>query len=110
MDNHKRSNRKRILEICVTFILVLVLLAGCSFLSQDEANTTPEPTTEVLASTSPTEAPATPTLNPTPSPVPENSTFEIRFLDVGEADAALVTCDGKAMLIDGGNPSDSSMI
>lgn len=36
--------------------------------------------------------------------------FEIRFFDVGHADAALVICDGKAMLIDGGNKSDSSLI
>ncbi len=38
------------------------------------------------------------------------SSFEIHFIDVGEADAALVLCDGKAMLIDGGNAEDSSLI
>ena len=42
--------------------------------------------------------------------VPEDSSFEIHFIDVGQADAALVLCDGQAMLIDGGNPSDSSRI
>lgn len=42
--------------------------------------------------------------------LPENSTFEIHFLDVGQADAALVLCDGKAMLIDGGESDDSSLI
>lgn len=31
-----------------------------------------------------------------------NSTFSIRFLDVGQGDAALVECDGHYMLIDGG--------
>lgn len=36
--------------------------------------------------------------------------LEIRFLDVGDADAALIQCDGHAMLIDGGNKSDSSMM
>ena len=41
---------------------------------------------------------------------PENSTFEIHFIDVGQADSALVLCDGKAMLIDGGNSGDSSLI
>ncbi len=35
--------------------------------------------------------------------IPETSTFEIHFLDVGQADAALVLCDDEAMLIDGGN-------
>lgn len=34
--------------------------------------------------------------------------LEVRFLDVGDADAALIQCDGHAMLIDGGNKSDSS--
>lgn len=42
--------------------------------------------------------------------IPENSTFEIHFLDVGQADAALVLCDEKAMLIDGGDSDDSSLI
>lgn len=31
-----------------------------------------------------------------------NSTFSIRFLDVGQGDSALVECDGHYMLIDGG--------
>ena len=38
------------------------------------------------------------------------SSFAIHFIDVGQADAALVLCDGKAMLIDGGNRGDSSLI
>lgn len=36
--------------------------------------------------------------------------FEIHFIDVGQADAALVLCNGKSMLIDGGNSADSSLI
>ena len=42
--------------------------------------------------------------------IPENSTFSIHFIDVGQADAALVECDGHYMLIDGGNKGDSSLI
>lgn len=42
--------------------------------------------------------------------VPPSSFFEIHFLDVGQADAALVLCDDEAMLIDGGNAEDSSLI
>ena len=30
----------------------------------------------------------------------------VHFIDVGQADAALVVCDGEAMLIDGGNVED----
>lgn len=33
----------------------------------------------------------------------KNSTFSIRFIDVGQGDAALVMCDGHSMLIDGGD-------
>ena len=42
--------------------------------------------------------------------IPENSTFSIHFIDVGQADAALVECDGHYMLIDGGNKGDSNVI
>ena len=42
--------------------------------------------------------------------IPEDSTFSIRFLDVGQGDAALVECDGHYMLIDGGNKKFSSKI
>ena len=34
--------------------------------------------------------------------------LEVYFIDVGQADAALVLCDGQSMLIDGGNAADSS--
>lgn len=36
--------------------------------------------------------------------------FAVHFIDVGQADSALVLCDGKSMLIDGGNAADSSLI
>ena len=34
--------------------------------------------------------------------------LEVYFIDVGQADSALVLCDGQSMLIDGGNTADSS--
>lgn len=42
--------------------------------------------------------------------ISEGSTFQIHYIDVGQADAALVVCDGEAMLIDGGNAEDSNLI
>lgn len=36
--------------------------------------------------------------------------FAVHFIDVGQADATLVICDGKTMLIDGGNADDSNLI
>lgn len=42
--------------------------------------------------------------------IPENPDFRILFIDVGQADAALVFCEGETMLIDGGNVEDSDVI
>lgn len=42
--------------------------------------------------------------------LPESSRFEVHYIDVGQADSALVFCDNEVMLIDGGNASDSSLI
>ncbi len=42
--------------------------------------------------------------------IPEDSDFAVHFIDVGQADAALVVCDGKTMLIDGGNAEDSDLM
>ncbi len=53
----------------------------------------------------PTEPEAT-----TPPSIPNSSGFKVYFIDVGQADAALVVCDGKTMLIDGGNAADSNLI
>ena len=44
------------------------------------------------------------------SQIAEDSSFAVHFIDVGQADSALVLCDGKSMLIDGGNAGDSSLI
>ena len=43
-------------------------------------------------------------------PPPEGSSFAVHFIDVGQADAALVICDGHYMLIDGGNAEDSDLV
>lgn len=42
--------------------------------------------------------------------VTEDGGFTIHFIDVGQADSALVTCDGHSMLIDGGNVDDSDLV
>ena len=42
--------------------------------------------------------------------IPENPDFSVVFLNVGQADAALVLCEGESMLIDGGNVADSDII
>jgi len=46
-----------------------------------------------------------------PAPeVPEDSSLAVHFIDVGQADCALVVCDGAYMLIDGGNAGDSDLV
>lgn len=45
------------------------------------------------------------------SPPPAASgNLTVHFIDVGQADCALLSCDGKYMLIDGGNVGDSSLV
>ena len=54
-----------------------------------------------------TSLPEAPTPGPDVIRMPEGSTFSIEFFDVGQADSALIECDGSYMLIDGGNKTDS---
>lgn len=42
--------------------------------------------------------------------LPEDFPFTVHYIDVGQADAALILCDGEAMLIDGGNVEDSDLM
>lgn len=45
-----------------------------------------------------------------PEELPKDSTFEVHYLDVGQGDCSLILCDGYAMLIDGGEASESSKV
>lgn len=114
------------------FIKVMLMLFGILFIiafisaltNDDNKNTeqssspTAKPTIRATSTTIPTKQPTkqptkapTATPQPTQTPTPEQeSYFEIHFLDVGQADSALVLCDGKSMLIDGGDSKDSSLI
>lgn len=47
---------------------------------------------------------------PQTEPLPEGSSFEVHFIDVGQADSALIICDNHYMLIDGGNAEDSDLV
>lgn len=52
----------------------------------------------------------TPVVPEEPPVIPEDSSFEIHFIDVGQGDCSLILCDGKSMLIDGGESSESSKV
>jgi len=45
-----------------------------------------------------------------PIPLASASKLTVYFIDVGQADSALVVCDGATMLIDGGNVGDSNVM
>lgn len=44
------------------------------------------------------------------SSVPADGDLLVHFIDVGQADCALLECDGEFMLIDGGNVADSDLV
>lgn len=72
--------------------------------SAEETTTTAIPETTDQPSASPTTPPAV------AEQLPADSSFSVHFIDVGQADAALVECDGHYMMIDGGNKADSNLI
>lgn len=81
---------KKHLRWLSVFLSVWLLVTGlCSCLPTGETSTTEARTTENGSIT---------------------SDFAIHFIDVGQADAALIVCTGKTMLIDGGNKEDSSLL
>lgn len=121
---------KRIKELGLVLLLIIAVLSGCSSMNTESqlrdgilASTTesefvfesaPAPTTGPTATPNPTDEPSP---EPTPEPTVEptealsvDSYFNIQFIDVGQASAALVECDGHFMLIDGGNKADSDTI
>ena len=74
---------KRILAL-----LLCLLLVGCAKPAPQETTAAPQETT---------------------GSAPQGS-LEVHFIDVGQADCALLLCGGEAMLIDGGNVDDSSLV
>ena len=125
---------KRFLTLFLAFILCFTF-AGCSdaaeqtspatspseAIVQTEPEATTVPTEEMTSQSDETPTPAMPETTeqpstaPTISPevaeqLPVDSSFSIHYIDVGQADAALVECDGHYMMIDGGNKADSSLI
>ena len=110
---------KRLLAIVLPVLLCILFVACSIFFTNDihsnkrangdDSSETIAPSTDQFADGG-NRKPADLGQNK-PVAVPSNkSTFTVRFIDVGQADAALIECDGHYMLIDGGNKSDSSLI
>lgn len=109
------------LALCIALCVSLVscLTQGDIDVTTDQQSI-PTPTTTVSMMPQPTaESVPTPTATATTAPeatvpqastLPEDSTFEVHYIDVGQADSALILCDNSAMLIDGGNVADSDLV
>lgn len=104
-------------HIKILSFLFALLLCGCS--STGTVKTT-APVSAPIAVPSITESTATDATNTsdisapqtatTQDTIPADSHLEVHYIDVGQADSALILCDGEAMLIDGGNVADSNLI
>lgn len=64
----------------------------------------------IFAEESVTQSESIKELETMPVMTPQESNFEVHYIDVGQADATLVVCDEEYMLIDGGNVEDSNLI
>lgn len=73
--------------------------------SEDDTTTTTE---NVITTTTVTTTDTT--TSTTTTLITENSTFSIKYIDVGQGDSALIECDGHYMLIDGGDSDSSSKL
>lgn len=86
--------KKRIFSLFLLLSLLVTTLSGCSGFA--DYYPYGENTTEGLETTVGSGS--------------QESSFAVHFIDVGQADAALILCSGKTMLIDGGNKGDSDLI
>ena len=101
------AGKSRIAILAVAFFVAL----GLTPKSSHELPTSSPASTPSIAASSSSAASSSLLATPSPSPTSvEDSYFNVTFIDVGQADSALIECDGHFMLIDGGNVADSSKI
>lgn len=122
--SHFTGLRKALLVLFMIalFLVAILALGGCSTAAETaddaeaEAASTSIPAERIpgipaerisndLSADSPSVEPESPN-----KATPTDGTLLVRFLDVGQGDAALISCDGYHMLIDGGAPSASSQL
>ena len=82
-----KSHSKLIRPAALLLALLCLLLSGCGLVGRDDGIETKAPETGAVG-----------------------DSFAVHFIDVGQGDATLILCDGKSMLIDGGDKSASSTV
>lgn len=97
---------KHVLLLVTTVVLILFTLTGCD-IGVDIGFDVDGSIINSVGDDSSNSSVIQPSTQPE---IPVGSTFSVRYIDVGQADLALVECDGHYMLIDGGNKADSDLI
>lgn len=104
---------KRILSAFLAVLLLLFAFSSCNVLNLADSTVTLQETSDAvsqLPETETTTASSTTREDIEPPEPEEGSYFEAHFIDVGQADSILLICDGHAMLIDGGNAADATLV
>ena len=95
MAEVKTMKLRKLAALGCLLCMICLLFAGCPAVA-------PIPETTAAPAQTTTEAPSEEVVQP--------GQFQITFLDVGQADCAVVCCDGLYMVIDAGNKGDSDLI
>ncbi len=109
--------------ICTVTLLFSCCLTGCDSSADSASVDSPTETQTSEGTDSPSSAEAVedtatgtaskaivPAEDEPVATIPAGSSFSITFLEVGQGDAAMVQCDGRYMLVDGGDASASSLM